>query len=571
MDEMKRTMKNVIYILASVMLLSACNGFLSPDRDNIYDGDKILNYPDKAEGVLLSAYSKLPGGVNFTDVATADAVSNNNGNSYRKITNGEWSSQNNPLSVWDNAYEAIAFCNHFLDRIVENVRWSDSEWVNANYIKRLTAEARGLRAFFYIQLLESHAGIGTSGRLLGVPMIMNDINVSEADMPRLPYDECLEYILRDLAFAEENLPVEYADAGPDVKNPTEYNQVYGVAYRNRFCGIIAKMLKAKALYNAACPAFNLDNDKTKWADAADAAAEVIDFHGGLAGLKPDRVKYWNYSETDNSGNTDLLWRKNFYNANAWESDNFPPSLFGSGRVNPSQNIVDAFPAANGWPIDSEESGYDKNAPYSNRDPRLASYIVRNGSKLKDRTINTVDDLSDGVDRIANESTRSGYYLRKLLNEASNLDPGNKTNSRHYATLLRYTEAYLIYAEAACNAYGMTGKDGHDYSAKDVMAAIRQSAGLAQPDSYLESISSDGEMLSLVGNERRIEYCFEGYRFWDIRKHKDIAAMNETAKGTKDGGITVFDVETRTFNDYMIYGPIPYPESQKGLEQNKGWR
>lgn len=563
-------MKRTLYILMTGLLLAGCNNFLKPDKDNVYD-DGILKYPDKAEGILLSAYTNLPGGVNFTDVATDDAVSNNNGNSYRKIANGEWASDNNPLSVWNNAYESIAYCNHFIDKIVDNVLWSETEWVNANYKIRLTAEARALRAFFYIQLLEAHAGVGTSGRLLGVPMLMNDLPFDQVQLSRPPYDECVAAVLEDLDFAAQNLPMEYANAGADVENASDYNQVYGVRNKNRVCGIIAKMLKARLLYNAACPAFNLDGDVTRWEAAADAAAEVIDYHGGLAGLKPERVRYWNFNKNDNSNNSDLLWRKNFYNANAWESDNFPPSLYGSGRVNPSQNLIDAFPAANGWPVTEAQSGYDRYNPYSGRDPRLEYLVVRNGSILKDKAINTVDDLSDGVDKIANESTRTGYYLRKLLNDASNLTPGSTANSRHYATLLRYTEAYMIYAEAACNAWGMSGKGSHNYSAKDVLAELRKTAGLAQPDEYLESITSDAGFLALVGNERRIEFAFEGFRFWDIRRHSDVSAMTETARGTKDGGLTSVDVEQRIFEDYMIYGPIPYSETLKGLEQNAGWR
>ena len=35
----------------------------------------------------------------------------------------------------------------------------------------------------------------------------------------------------------------------------------------------------------------------------------------------------------------------------------------------------------------------------------------------------------------------------------------------------------------------------------------------------------------------------------------------------------FDVETRSYQDYMYYGPIPYSEILKydNLLQNKGWK
>ena len=48
-----------------------------------------------------------------------------------------------------------------------------------------------------------------------------------------------------------------------------------------------------------------------------------------------------------------------------------PSLYGKGRVNPTQNLVDAFPMANGYPINDVHSAYDPANPYANRDPRLS--------------------------------------------------------------------------------------------------------------------------------------------------------------------------------------------------------
>jgi hypothetical protein len=567
--------KNISLSLSLVSLLfvmGACDSFLEPERDNVYDEETLLKHPSKAEGVLLGAYSDLPGSTSFTDVATDNAVSNNNGNSYRKIVNGELTAENDPFSVWAESYTAIATLNHFLSDIVENVVWSSSsDWKNEHFRTRLTAEARGLRAFYYIRLLEAHAGVGTSGTLLGVPMVMESVTPEEGrQIPRSTYDDCVTMILEDLAYAEENLPMVFSDAvdetfGAGASDNTEYIAVYGAHFSNRFSAIVAKMLKARLLYSAACPAFNLTDDQTKWESAAEAAAEVIDFHGGLAALAPDRVEYYR-SET----NTDVLWRKSFSNINSWESNNFPPSMYGNGRVNPSQNLVDAFPAANGYPITMTESGYNPQTPYAGRDPRLGKYILYNGAQFKGTAINTVNDTQDGVDAIANKSTRTGYYLRKMMDEGVNLATGNVTTTRHFVTLLRYTEAYLIYAEAALNAYGATGKGENDYSATDVIRAIRSSAGIAQPDGYLAGITDEADLMKLIRNERRLELAFESDRYWDIRRHKDLAAMKEVAKGTKDGGMTFLNIENRMFDDYMIYGPVPYKEAQKGIEQNEGW-
>ena len=83
------------------------------------------------------------------------------------------------------------------------------------------------------------------------------------------------------------------------------------------------------------------------------------------------------------------------------------------------------------------------------------------------------------------------------------------------------------------------------------------------------------MRELIRNERRIELCFEDFRFWDLRRWKvDLNKLNETVKGMKITGnnYQVFDVESRHYQDYMYYGPVPYSELLKfdALVQNAGW-
>jgi starch-binding outer membrane protein, SusD/RagB family len=91
--------------------------------------------------------------------------------------------------------------------------------------------------------------------------------------------------------------------------------------------------------------------------------------------------------------------------------------------------------------------------------------------------------------------------------------------------------------------------------------------------YLESIKNDqAKMAELIRNERRIELCFEGFRFWDLRRWK--SNLTETAKGMNISGTryTPMEVDKRSFSEYMYYGPIPYSEVLKydELKQNQGW-
>ena len=84
-----------------------------------------------------------------------------------------------------------------------------------------------------------------------------------------------------------------------------------------------------------------------------------------------------------------------------------------------------------------------------------------------------------------------------------------------------------------------------------------------------------KMRELIRNERRLELCFEGFRFWDLRRWKvDMNKLNETARGLNqlDGSFVDLEVENRIYKEHMYYGPIPYNEVLKwdALEQNVGW-
>jgi len=80
------------------------------------------------------------------------------------------------------------------------------------------------------------------------------------------------------------------------------------------------------------------------------------------------------------------------------------------------------------------------------------------------------------------------------------------------------------------------------------------------------------MRDLIRNERRLELCFEGHRFWDLRRWN--LNLTEKAKGVSinNGVYTTIDVENRVYPAHAIYGPIPHQETLKypDLVQNKGW-
>jgi len=582
--------REIIYILAMVLVFTGCKKILSPADENNRGLNDIYDNAAFAEGLLLNGYTRLPmGSWSFSDVATDDAVSNDPNNSYRLMATGKWSSINNPMEQWTGGFAAIQYLNQLLSQ-ADKVTWATTgKYTNEMFNDRIKGEAFGLRGLFMFYLLQAHAGWTADGKLLGIPILTTPLNAqSDFSIPRNTFDECVQQIYKDLDSAESRLPLDFENIAVSSDIPAkyagkttvaDYNRVFGAYDRQRMTSRIVKGIRAKVSLLAASPAFS-QAAAPAWAKAADDAAASLDLTGGLSGMA-NNGGYWYASKNSGEINgvssgvnpREILWRANVGDGNNLEKDNYPPTLFGNGRVNPTQNLVDAFPMANGYPIGDAAAGYDANNPYSNRDPRLALYIVVNGSKMgpAGATIYTKTGTSnDGLNAIAT-STRTSYYMRKLLREDVNVNPANTNTQRHYIPYIRYTELFLAYAEAANEAWGPDGTGAHTYSARDVIAAIRKRAGITQPDNYLAALTTKEDMRALIHNERRLELCFEGFRFWDLRRWKESLTQPASGVSITGNGYTVSPVESRQYADYMYYGPLPYNEVLKeNLLQNKGW-
>ncbi len=597
-------MRKFIIALAATTLLASCDDLFEPAQENIQSSDYIAESAAFAQGILANAYILLPYASSpQSDVATDDAVTNNTDDSYLKMASGgTWASDNDPLSQWAGSRGAIQYINLFL-AYADTVTWSATEGVQNLFQRRLKGEAYGLRALFMYNLLRSHAGYTSDGQLLGVPIVTEPEDYdSEFNVHRNTFKECVDSLIADADRAIELLPEEYYDISSyseipsryrstGVETYTDYNRVMGANFLGRMSGRVAAAIRAQASLLAASPAYEASG--YTYAEAANYAATVIDQLGGMSGL-PDNgyTFYCNTTEIANlsagANPAEIIWRGGTSTNNDIETNNYPPTLYGSGLINPTQNLVDAFPMENGYPITDARSGYSADEPYMDRDPRLTAYVVYDGATIGPYTSviitgNYGSTTNDQLNRESGYSTRTGYYMHKLLRDDCNPDPTYNTTQLHYTPYIRVTEIFLDYAEAANEAWGPTGSGSHSYSAYDVIKAIRQRAGVGtwNDDPYLEECKNDQSMMrELIRNERRLELCFENHRFWDLRRWKvSLDKLCETAQGMQitenaDGSLnySVIDVERRIYQDYMYYGPIPYEETQKwsNLEQNAGW-
>ena len=601
-----QTMKirNIITLVAIATTFSACDDLFEPALENNRTEDQIFSDPTYAQGVLGYAYAMLPYETkSTTDIATDDAVTNDLESAYRQMALGSWNANNDPVSQWQARKATIQYLNLFLANL-EGVKWAKEPYIQTMYCDHLRGEALALRALNMYYLMRNHGGRTADNKLLGEPNLTVAENAeSDINLQRNKIQECVAQMFDDLDNAIELLPTDYVNLTKDTDVPAkyqaigvklagDYNRVFGTYMRGRMSGRIAEALKAQIALLASSPAF-VEGTEVTSAQAAEYAADVLNRIGGVNGMDPKgHTWFMDKATIDALGSgevpAEILWRGNKNNVvEDWafglnqESENYVPTLYGKGRINPTQNLVDAFPMANGYPISDVQSGYSMTDPYANRDPRLSEYILYNGSTYKNTEIITGSYSTDdnGLNKTAT-STRTGYYLRKLMRDDCNPNPASPNGQYHYPVYIRYTEIFLAYAEAANEAFGPTGKATNaSYSAYDVIKAIRARAGVGADngDAYLESIKGDqNAMRELIRNERRIELCFENKRFWDMRRWN--LSLTEGAKGMdvqmKDGVLeyVTIEVENRSYKEYMNYGPIPYGEVLKwsNLQQNKGW-
>lgn len=571
---MKELTYSILRISIPVLLLSGCE-LLEPDVSNVYTLEDAKSFTNYAEGLLLKAYLDLPQNHSNFNLAygSDDAVTNDQEANVKNANEGGWTSNSNPFSVWNNAYEDIAYINTFLEETSEVEWYWEFKNVNEMFAKRLRGEAYGLRAWYYFGLLQAHAGRGANGEMLGVPIVdrvLDPGNPEDYEIPRSSFNELVEFILTDCDSAIALLPDRYTDSGDSY-----YNLGYGSDFNNRINGLAVRLIKTKTLLYAASPAYSEGSSYT-YQQAAESAAEIMDLNNGLDNItieNQDHLKFYSNDEVsaDNS-HPEVFWYSSRRNINFWEEINYPPSLYGEGRTNPTQELVNAFPQEDGIPV--RDNKINSSDPYSGRDPRLSMYIMYNGSEIAslDTAINTKAGSQDAIGSDDPNRSLTGYYLKKFMNLSVNVDPAVNSNGTHYYVYARYTDVLLMFAEAANEAAGPDGDIG-GYTARGVINAIRDRAGITA--GFWVSIQDQSGLADLIKNERRLEMCFENQRFWDLRRWKMVEAMKAPVHGVKvsaDGTeYSYVEVEKRNYSDYQIYGPIPYGETLKyELIQNEGW-
>lgn len=592
-----RKTRLVIAALAFLGVFS-CTDYLEPYPNGDVSGEDIWKYQDRVQGLIGECYDYMTRNYNdnegaYLDCATDDAVATSSTHVMRRLALGSLTTTLDPFETyWKRDYRGLYLVNLFLkDRRGFNTRYLIDAHLDSLLRYRLQGEAYALRAWFQWDLLQKFGGKGVNGEMLGFPIVLEPLDITtKIDLKRNTYDECVAQIVADCDSAYAYLPIAHRDFL--VKNAADRTYAGG-RYWGRFDGITTRAIKASVYLTWASPRFNPANDKSRWDLAARCAKEVIDFKletdAKVAnGFNP--VSQVNWFNPNFPG---IVFSSRYSSANdAMERMFYPGGFQGNGSMGATQDFVDAFPMKNGYPITDSRSLYNPEDPYVNRDPRFYSMIFYNTATAKRNNTGAVmysfenwDGGKDAADA-SPANSRTNYHIKKFVFMGLNWSDASVNRQPHSKFFIRWAHMCLTFAEAANHVVGPNENATYGLSAKEAIKYLRSrktsdgSAGIAS-DPYLEEVAAAGESAfdEFVKNERRIETCFEGMRFYDLRRWS--TSLDELNKPVhkasivknQDGSFTYNlnqEVEIRSFRS--AYLPIPFNEvlRMSTLVQNEGW-
>lgn len=580
----------LIAAVAVVIGLSACNDNYEKLPVDQYTYDYLFSTTDSAGtnalGLLSPIYDALKNGHNgyggdYLDAGSDDALPiDMDGNpDVLKLELGQYTASNRVTSEmrWSDYYASIRKANLLIsgiDRVPFNSTYVNALGETRQMGVTVKAEARFLRAFYYFELIKRYGGVPLMGD--HVYDIEDDI-----ELPRNTFEECVNYIVSELDEIQDSLR----------KIPMQNSSQYAHAATKQAC----MALKSRVLLYAASPLFNGNTleagnelvgyasyDRERWKLAADAAKAFIDEFGpngdGSIKLTSNYRRIFT-AYYQRMTNPELIFFRNNGAGTSVESNNgplgFTSSAQGSGRTNPTQNLVDAFPMKDGKAIGhSTKYVYDSQNPYANRDPRLELQILHNGSRWLGTTLATYQGGANNPN--SGDYSTTTYYMCKFMNDYANLT--EYASTQHQWVIFRYAELLLNYAEAANEYYGPTA------DVYDAIIQLRRRAGIEAGADRLYGLDADmtqDQMRDIIHNERRIEMAFEEQRYFDIRRWREAETIyQQPLRGMRiqqagagaPATYSVINVLTVNWDNRRYLYPIPYDEVNKNdnMVQNPNW-
>lgn len=525
-------------------------------------------------------------------------------------------------------YIALRDCNIFLENIGKvGADLDESER------SRWIAEVKFFKAFYHFYLMRMYGPI---------PLIKNNLPISssveEVRAYRNPFDECVQYVIELCDEAIPDLPLTITNVVAELGRVTQpmvailKAEVLTMAASPLFNG---NSDFSTLIDNRGVKLFS-EQDPTKWAKAATACKAPIDIchEAGFELYKFTDSRYQLSDTTllcmDIRGAVTEKWNKELIWGNPLNYDLQGMTIpyfktadkQGSGQspeIYATFRMAELFYSNHGVPIE-EDVKYDYNNRYQTtivgddhyyyipkgketailntyREPRFyanlgfdCGYWFGNG-RTKDVGNGNNNETPWIIEAKAGEMSgkegdirysKSGYFIKKT----SNFETATNTNGLLVTTrltwpIMRLADLYLLYAEALNESLEAPNDEVYTYINK-----VRERAGLQDVVSSWANYSkipnkpqTKNGMRDIIHQERLIELCFEGPRFWDLRRWKKAHEYyNQPERG--------WNVAQKTANEYynvivvkqMVYStrqylwPIAEDELRKNvnLVQNPYW-
>lgn len=543
-------MKKIAYYLIIAIALSttSCNDVLDVEPTDRYSELTVWENEDAVELYTTGFYAALRdaseiGGSNLSD-GYSDILKYTNGiahsfsnHNLTLLQKDYITVDSSPIGAWGN-YDRIGRQNEYLyDSQTYGKKYSE-EFMN---VRR--AEIRFIRAFYYFKMIRIYGGVILRDEVGGVD------TEAQKDKARSTEAQSWDFVIKDLQFAAQHLPDKWESkwTGRLTKG-----SAYAMLAR---CGVYAK----------------------RWDITIDAAAKLDE--KGTYGLMD------NYADVFKiANNKEILFAVSYKSPDLkhFFDRYFRPSGDNStskGWAGPTNELVDSYEMSDGTNFSWSNTAHAAK-PYTGREPRFYASILYNGAPWRERTVETFVGGKDGYVQYASgtnpETTVTGYYIRKYLQESNNTF--NTDGSDQYWIELRYAEVLLNLAEAlAQENYGTN-------SAKALAALNKIRTRVDLPPKTIADAPDLSAFMKLLARERMVELAFEGHRFWDIRRWRIAGEVinGKQAHGTKitkktDGTFT-YEIVSCDGPDYRYFPekyyllPIPSSEWKNNVlcENNPLW-
>ena len=550
--------KIAILLLSAGLLTTTSCDFMDCDESDNYTLQEIQGSYNRVKQFVTSIYGYLPSDFcnmhgAMVDAATDDAIHVYESSAIQRIVNGTWSANYTVDDKFAYYYNAIHDANYYLTTLsgLTFDTWENGDdyqdWMQ-NY-DNYQYQVRFLRAYFYFELVRRYQNVP----LITKPLSQTETNQIEPSSAQ----EVLKFIINECTEIAPKLPIKSTSIAQ--------------AENGRATRAMAMALKLRAALYAASPLYNTNGDNAKWTEAAKASHDIIASAGEL-GLGLDT--YANLFKSKNYNSKEVILCRPTGTSKTFEQANYPMGVTGGNTTTcPTENLASAFEMKDGRAFDWNDPTMKAN-PYKDRDPRFYLTIVHSGMLWPAKK---AVDISEGA---ANglpltNATTTGYYLRKYVDNSISFEAGSTTAATHHNWILfRYAEVLLNYAEAMIHVNGNCDfKDAtYTMSAREALNAVRKRAGMPEV-----AACSQDEFLTRVKHERCVEMAFEGQRFWDLRRWKNLDETKNiyAVRITHHDGVLSYEktlLSERSVSNKLYFYPIANVElfKNKKLVQNSGW-